>query len=91
MASAVRSVCKPVTTCTHMGHYQKAGEAAGSAKVCRHGKRRKKANTAFAVFIANHRVADPALQWHNANGGDLYLYPGLLVVFQNADQFALLT
>jgi hypothetical protein len=30
------------------------------------------------------------LCWHNANGGDLYLLPGLVAVFQSDEQFALL-
>jgi Protein of unknown function (DUF4236) len=31
-----------------------------------------------------------ALRWHNANGADLYLYPGVIIVFQDEDTFAML-
>ncbi|WP_246820876.1 hypothetical protein [Bradyrhizobium iriomotense] len=31
-----------------------------------------------------------ALRWQNANGGDLFVYPGFLVVFQDENTFALL-
>lgn len=30
------------------------------------------------------------LRWHNANGGDLLVYPGFVVVFQSDNRFALL-
>lgn len=31
-----------------------------------------------------------ALRWHNSNGGDLYVYPGFLIVFQDEHDFAML-
>jgi hypothetical protein len=31
-----------------------------------------------------------ALRWQNANGGDLYVYPGFIVMFQDENTFALL-
>jgi hypothetical protein len=31
-----------------------------------------------------------ALRWHNANGGDLFIYPGFLIVFQGERDFAML-
>lgn len=34
--------------------------------------------------------AHPPLRWHNANGHDIFLYPGFLVVFLSPARFALL-
>lgn len=31
-----------------------------------------------------------ALRWHNSNGGDLFIYPGFLIVFQDERDFAML-
>ena len=31
-----------------------------------------------------------ALRWHNSNGGDLFIYPGFLIVFQDERDFAIL-
>ncbi|MGC2776510.1 MAG: DUF4236 domain-containing protein [Bradyrhizobium sp.] len=31
-----------------------------------------------------------ALRWHNANGGDLFIFPGFIIVFQTKEQFAML-
>jgi Protein of unknown function (DUF4236) len=31
-----------------------------------------------------------ALRWHNSNGGDLFIYPGFLIVFQDEHDFAML-
>lgn len=32
----------------------------------------------------------PALHWRNSNGGDLYIYPGFLIMFQDERDFAML-
>jgi hypothetical protein len=41
----------------------------------------------LAIIGAHHK----ALQWHNANGGDLFIYPGFIIVFQTDGQFAILS
>jgi hypothetical protein len=33
----------------------------------------------------------PAMCFHNMNGGDIYFYPGFIIVYENKQQFALLS
>lgn len=50
---------------------------------------RKPVQLSTAELPIIHTKQD-ALRWHNSNGGDLFIYPGFLIVFQDERDFAIL-
>jgi hypothetical protein len=42
------------------------------------------------TYLPILRTEEPALRFHNINGGDLYLYPGFLIVYNSNTDFAII-
>jgi hypothetical protein len=65
---------------------KRAGEERSTATEIVERKRVKLARGEVDVLESRHS----ALQWQNANGGDIFLLPGFILIFRNETDFALI-
>jgi hypothetical protein len=66
--------------------HKRAGEERSSATIVLERKSTQLSLASLPFFAPDFT----ALRWHNANGDDLYLYPGLLLVVHDVTDFAVL-
>ena len=66
--------------------HKRAGEERSSATTVLERKPTQLSIASLPFFAPDFS----ALRWHNANGDDLYLYPGLLLVVHDANNFAVI-